>query len=365
MPAPAHGRLQDVRSIAVLRCNALGDYLMTTPALDALRRAYPAASIVLVGARWHAAFLAGRRGPVDEVVVLPEVPGLAGQPAGAPPAAGLGDVLAGLRARRLDLALQVHGGGATSNPLVAAFGARTTAGLRAPGAPPLDRWAPYRYYQPEPSRSLEVTALVGADGPPEYPPLAVTPVERATATLLLDGPGPWAAVHVGATDPRRRWPPDRFAAVLDALAADGVRTALVGSAADRADADAVLAAARARPLDLVGRTGVGELAGVLHRCDLLVANDSGPLHLAHAVGTATVGLYWCGNAINAAPLRRGRWRPLLSWTVHCPQCGTDCTTVGHPHRPGEGCTHRPSFLGQIPTAEVLEEARDLLASAPG
>jgi hypothetical protein len=57
-------------------------------------------------------------------------------------------------------------------------------------------------------------------------------------------------------------------------------------------------------------------------------------------------------------------RPLLSWTVHCPVCGVDCSTAGHPHRPGNGCTHRPSFLEQIPVAEVREEIADLLSRYP-
>jgi hypothetical protein len=50
--------------------------------------------------------------------------------------------------------------------------------------------------------------------------------------------------------------------------------------------------------------------------------------------------------------------------VHCPVCGVDTSTAGFPHRPGEGCAHRPSFLGQIPVAEVLEEALDLVGHAP-
>jgi ADP-heptose:LPS heptosyltransferase len=353
-------RVDGVHRIAVLRCNALGDYLMTTPALAALRRTYPDAEIVLVGARWHAAFLADRAGAVDRVAVLPVVRGLAGQPAGAPPAAELGAFLDELRAQRFDLALQLHGGGASSNPLLARFGARCTAGLRDAGAPALDRWVPYRYYQPEPSRYLEVTALVGADGAPEYPRLAVRPEERERAADLLPGPGPWVAVHPGATDPRRRWPPARFATVLDRLATAGARPVLVGAPDERDVADEVLAATVSGVVDLTGLTGLGELAGVLGRCAVVIANDSGPLHLAHAVGTATVGLYWCGNAINAAPPRRTASRPLLSWTVHCPECGTDCTPAGHPHRPGEGCTHRPSFLGPIPVVEVVEEALDLL-----
>src|SRR6476661_1609581 len=66
--APTEGRPMDssngVRRIAVLRCNALGDYLMATPALAALRAAFPEAEITLLAAAWHAAFLGGRPGPV-------------------------------------------------------------------------------------------------------------------------------------------------------------------------------------------------------------------------------------------------------------------------------------------------------------
>jgi ADP-heptose:LPS heptosyltransferase len=353
-----------VRRIAVLRCNALGDYLMATPALAALRWRFPGAELTLLGARWHERFLAGRPGPVDRVLVLPRVDGLAGQPPDSPDATALPAFLAAARAERYDLAVQLHGGGATSNPLVSALGARRTIGLRAAGAPPLDQHVPYRYYQPEADRFLEVVRLVGADGPAEYPPLAVSPAERDAAATLLPGAGPWVALHPGATDPRRRWPAGRFAALADALVAEGARPVLVGAAGE-ADVSADVVAAAAQPLtDLTGRTDLGTLAAVLRRCAVLVGNDSGPLHLARAVGAATVGLYWCGNAINAAPATRTRHRPLLSWTVHCPQCGVDCSTAGHPHRPGEGCTHRPSFLDQIPTAEVREEVSDLLGRVP-
>jgi ADP-heptose:LPS heptosyltransferase len=135
---------------------------------------------------------------------------------------------------------------------------------------------------------------------------------------------------------------------------------LIGSAADRPLSAAVRAQATDEPDDLTGRTDLGTLAAVLQRCAAVVGNDSGPLHLAQAAGAATVGLYWCGNAINAAPMTRSWHRPLLSWTVQCAVCGVDTSTAGFPHRPGEGCTHRPSFLDQIPVVEVLEEALDLV-----
>ncbi len=354
--------LDGVQRIAVLRCNAIGDYLMATPALGALRAVYPGAELTLLGARWHAEFLRARPGPVDRVLVLPEVPGLAGQPLGAPPAAELPGFLDAARAYRYDVAVQLHGGGAASNPLVGALGARCTIGLRDDGAPPLDRTVPYRYYQSEVARYLEVTGLLGASGTPEYPPLALTADEQRVAEELLPGPGPWVAVHPGVSDPRRCWPADRFAEVVGRLVRDGVRVVLTGGPDDGPVAAAVRSATAAPLLDLTGCTPLGVLAAVLHRCALVIGNDSGPLHLARAVGTATVGLYWCGNAINAGPPTRTRHRPLLSWTVHCPQCGVDATPVGFPHRPGDGCAHRPSFLDQIPVAEVLAEARDLLAA---
>jgi len=70
-------RVPEVEKIAVLRANALGDYLFCLPALESLRAAYPQAEIVLLGAPWHSRFLTGRSGPVrNRVVVVPALPGI-------------------------------------------------------------------------------------------------------------------------------------------------------------------------------------------------------------------------------------------------------------------------------------------------
>src|SRR5919205_4030517 len=168
----------DVAKIAVLRANALGDYLFCLPALEALRAAYPSAEIVLLGAPWHHRFLTGRPGPVDRVLVVPPAPGIRDRLPDEQDAPERAAFLEAARAERFDIALQMHGGGRNTNPFVAALGARVTAGLRATDAPPLDRWIRYVYYQPEVFRYLEVVRLVGARPVGYHPVLELTDDDR-------------------------------------------------------------------------------------------------------------------------------------------------------------------------------------------
>jgi len=357
--------LPRVRRIVVLRANALGDYLLAEPALRALRACYPGAWITLLGAPWQRLFLTERPSPVDEVRVLPSVAGLAGQPPGAPPAEELPAVLDGIRRTRPDLAIQLHGGGATSNPLVNSLGARRTAGLRAPGAARLDREIPYRYYQPEIERYLEVVGLVGAEPVNHEPSLALTEADHREAEALLptDRPSgaPLVALHPGVSDPRRRWPGGAFAQVARALHAAGARVVLTGAPVDSPLTAEIADSARVPVLDLTGRTGLGGLGAVYRRCAAVVGVDTGPLHLARAVDAATVTLFWCGNALNAGPAQRARHRAVLSWTMNCPECGAPCHSDLYPLRGlGTGCHHTPSYLTDIPAAEVITEALDLL-----
>ncbi|OKI47331.1 glycosyltransferase family 9 protein [Micromonospora sp. CB01531] len=359
---PVGERVPDVERIAVLRANALGDFIFVLPALEALRAAYPRAELVLLGAPWHAVLWRDRPGPVDRVLVVPPAPGIRDAGPDEPPAE-LADFLAAARAERFDLAVQLHGGGANSNPLVAGLGARVTAGLRAEGAPPLDRWIRYVYYQPEVIRYLEAVALVGASATTITPALAVTDADRAEARQVLGVPErPRVALHPGATDTRRRWPADRFGEVARALIGDGYEVLVTGTPAERETVDAVVVAAGVPVRPQVGTLSLGGLAACYAGCALVVSNDTGPLHLAAAVGAPTVGVYWVGNLINGATPLRTRHRPIASWTTHCPVCGVDCTPGIYPHRPGDGdCPHRDSFVADVPAVEVVEAARELLA----
>ncbi|MGY1716125.1 glycosyltransferase family 9 protein [Geodermatophilus sp. SYSU D01106] len=353
-PAAGGAPVPGVTRIAVLRANFLGDLVLTLPALEALRAAYPDAEVTYLGAPWHPGLLEGRPGPWDRVVVVPPWPGVRDEPGADRGSLAVRRFLAEQRAEGYDLAVQLHGGGANSNPLVAALGARVTAGARDTGAPPLDRWLPYAHDQHEVLRCLDVVGLVGAAPVTLEPRLAPTPGDAAAAAAVLPaGPAPLVALHPGAQDPRRRWPPGCFAALADALADAGARVVLVGSGDDdRRAADAIRAASSAPLLDLVGALSLPALAGVLARCRLVVANDSGPRHLAAAVGTATVGVFLERNLLNAGPLGRARHRVAVSARTDCPVCGTDQRVTR--------CGHDRSLVAGVSLETVRAAALDLL-----
>lgn len=347
-----------MRKIAVLRANAVGDFIFILPALAALRAAYPAAEIVLLGLPWHAEFWQDRPGPVNRVVVVPPSVGIREPAPGAEEdPAELDRFFAQMAAERFDLAIQLHGGGRHSNPFVRRLGAELTIGLRAPDAVPLDRWAPYIYYQPEILRYLEVVALVGARTEVLEPRLTVTERDLVEADYAVPpGKLPLIALHPGAGDLRRRWPVEKFAAVGQALVKAGARVVVIGTPPERELASGVADKMDGQALNLCGYLSLNGLTGLLSRCCLVISNDSGPLHLAGAVGAATVGIYWCGNLITAGPVTRTRHRPVISWRLECPVCGRNCTY--------DDCGHSVSFVADVPVSEVQQAAFDLLAAIP-
>ncbi len=351
---PRRDGAQGFDKIAVLRANGIGDYVFAVPALEALRARFPQAEIVLLGKSWHAAFLQDRFEPVDRVVVVPPCPGVGEEPGTPVDQDVLERFFAEMARERFDLAIQLHGGGRYSNPFVQRLGAAFTIGLRTPDAAPLDRWVPYFHFQPEVMRYLEVVALVGAVPVRLEPRIEVGAADLAEAAQLGIGTErPLAVLHPGATDRRRHWPPGKFAAVGDALAAAGARVVVIGTEPERPLVEALLADMRAEADEVCGRLSLGGLAGLLSRAAVVVANDSGPLHLAAAVGAPTVGIFWCGNLINGGPFTRTRHRPLVSWRLHCPRCGVNTLEAA--------CEDRDSFVADVPVEEVTAAALDLLA----
>lgn len=140
----------------------------------------------------------------------------------------------------------------------------------------------------------------GPEGEREAAALAATLPTGRPLALLAPGGGE----NPGTTMPSKRWDPAGFAALAQALQADGLAPVLVGAASDRAAAAAVLAAAP-ELLDWTGRTSVAGLAALAGRARLYVGNDSGTTHLAAAAGCPTVAVF--GPTAPALYGPRGRW----------------------------------------------------------
>lgn len=138
---------------------------------------------------------------------------------------------------------------------------------------------------------------------PPVPRLVVPESARERWTALVGpGEGPWVGIFPGSNAPSRRWDPDRFAAVARSLAGRGARVAVFGGPGER---ELAAEAAGEWALNLAGRTDLPTLAAGLAACSLLVTNDSGPMHLAAAVGTPTVSVQGASDPRETRPLGPG------------------------------------------------------------
>lgn len=170
-------------------------------------------------------------------------------------------------------------------------------------------------------------------------------VARRGSPLVVMCPG---AVY----GPTKRWPPDRFAALADRLAAElGARIVLTGAAADVPVCREVVSRAGCRPLDLSGRTGIDLLVALLAAADLVVSNDSGAMHLGAAAGAKLVAIFGSTNPAWTGPVGDGAeviWR-----NETCAPCYRRRCPIG------EVC------LTRIAVDDVLDACRERLSGRSG
>jgi heptosyltransferase-2 len=283
----------DEREILVRGPNWLGDLVMTTPALRALRVARPASRITVWVRSGLEAVLAGSP-DVDRVVAL--------DPPGRSP----------WRMRAAARAVRVPGGydlglclpdSFSSALLMRWAGVRRVVGHRRGGRGllldvPVDWPVPGGGFVARERHALSVLGAIGIASDDTTLALGTTRDEERRAEALLEAspsapdPRPWAGLAPGASyGPAKCWPPERFAAVGDALAADGLRVAVLGSPAEAPRCRAVVEAMTAPALDLSGRLDPGVLKAVVRRLALLVCNDAGARHVAVAFGVPCVVLF--------------------------------------------------------------------------
>ena len=189
-------------------------------------------------------------------------------------------------------------------------------------------------------------------GPYEF---HLSDAERAQAVATLRRHGlpdgrPIIVLHPGANWPHKRWPPERFAALANRLAErEAVALVVTGSPADDPLVRALCQDLRHQPVILAGRTSLRELAASLEQAAVVVANDTGVLHVAVALGRPVVALYGPTSPTLTGPLGDPRRIVVIHHLDCCPSI--PCYHPDHPDRPG---------MRAIAVDEVYEATRQLL-----
>lgn len=345
------------RRVLLLRLERIGDLLMTLDAIRAARRAWPHAEIDLVVGSWNlpiAELIPG----VTRVETI-DAPWLARGAGGLSWPALIG------RARRwrgrYDLAINFEPD-IRSNLLLWWSGAPARLGYWTGGGGALLTGA--GAYDPAAHVDVNARRLIArAAGrgdaldavPAAAAPLAIPDAARARAEVVLAGAArPIIGVHASGGRESKQWHPDRFAAAARALVAGhGGTVLLTGSAADRPLVNVVRAALGSTPLiDAAGALDLLDLAAVLARVDVFISSDTGPMHLAAAVGTPVVALFGPSNPVRYGPL--AAHQRVLRVDLPCSPCGQ----VRLP--PARCRGHVPDCMDGIQVDAVVRAAAALL-----
>jgi heptosyltransferase-2 len=331
--------------------NWLGDVVMAAPTVAAIARALPQARLTAQVIK-----------PFVPLAAL--LPGVSeALPAGKD--RGLSDLWASrrtVREARYDLAVVFpRGVRAALAPRLAQIPTRVGFGGRGKGlllTHGVSGWKPLRSQH----RSLFYGALALPFGEAPHEPWALTPppAALAAADALLARLGcrserPLVALEPGARyGPAKCWPPERFGELARALLAEGCDVVTVGTAATLSVEEQVARIAGAGLRRAAGKTeDLGQLIGLLARARLLVTNDTGPMHLAAALGTPVLALFGATDPRVSAPRGPGLSRLVMDPEPCSPCFLRDCPIPGHP------------CLTKIGTARVLREAREMLEGGSG
>lgn len=356
-------RWQRARRILCVRLDNLGDVLMTTPAMRALKVSAPDRHLTLLGSASGVA--AARHVPEIDAAIRYDAPWVkhAGAVEDADALRRDHALIETLRAGQFDAAVifTVF----SQSALPAAMSCRLAgiplrlAHCRENPYQLLTDWVP----DPDPAqgirhevrRQLDLVAAVGARCSDERLSFAPREAEHAEAAQVLveagvDPAQPFVLLHPGASAASRRYPPELFARAADDIAARLDCPLLFGGSGD--DEIALVEQVRSRmhrdSISVAGRLSLGGYAAAIAAARLLVSNNSGPVHLAAAVGTSVVDLYAQTNPQHTPWLVAQR---VLFHDVPCRNCFKSVCPEGH-----HDCLRR------VPPEDVAEAAAELFGA---
>lgn len=356
-PAPP-GEWRQARRLLCIRLDNLGDLLMTTPALRALKSAAPGRHLTLLGSA--AGVSAAPYLAELDAALSYDAPWVKSEAASAPENDRA--MIEILRAHGFDAAVifTVHTQSALPAALLCRLAGipRVLAHARENPYRLLSDWLPEiepQVARHEVRRQLDLVAAVDATTADERLAFRVGAEDRARLEVKLrqlgiDPAQPWVLMHPGATAPSRRYPPESYATAAE-LIARRLRCPVLfgGDCGERALVDMVRARMQVPAPSLAGALSLGECAAAIESATVLVANNSGPVHLAAALGTPVVDLYALTNPQHTPWQVPSR---VLFHDVPCRWCLRSVCPEGH-----HDCLRR------VPPEDVAQACEELFTQA--
>jgi heptosyltransferase-2 len=348
--SPAVSKKNIFKRILIVRTDRIGDVLLSTPAIKALRDSFPYAYIAMMVSPYAKDIVDGN--PYLDEAIIYDKGGLHKSWRGSLKFAQ------NLKKKRFDLAIILH---PTNRVHLVTFFAGIAKRIgydRKLGFLLTDRIKHTKQLgeKHELEYNLDLLKYLGIEPKDKSLFMPIKEESERYVDELFKQEGinkkdKLLAIHPGASCPSKIWPQERFAEVADRLAENqGFKVLVIAGPKDIALAQKVTADMRHPAVNLAGKTSVAQLASVLERCQLFISNDSGPVHIASAVGTPVISIFG-RNQRGLSPLR---WGPvgekdrILHKEVGCIEC------LAH------NCVKEFACLRAISVADVLSAADSIL-----
>ncbi len=309
--------------ILVVKLDHLGDVLLATPVFSNLRRRYPNAELHALTGTWSRVVL--EKHPDVNNIVEYDSPAFCrtGQPTSLKETFRL---YRQLRYQKYDLMVELR-----SDWRIVWFAfLRLTPKRLSRAALQVANKLGFAQFSGthETTRNLDVLRQAGIPTPERTAIFSVTAADKKCAsdflaTYQIERQRPLIAIHPGSPIPLKRWLPERYAELADWLIAQKrAQILFVGVEDEIPIITEIQALMRGESINIAGKTTLTQLASILHISNVFIGNDSGPMHLAAAVGTQTIGLYGPGDPTRFAPA--GEKCQTIRRRSDCPCLGEVC-----------------------------------------